>query len=358
MRLGAVQTPLRAHRPWVPRCRPVEVRREVRWEHLPAMQDAEPVEHKAGHLMLCRHGKASSMPAGDVCHVLPMGGPATGCRWQSVRWCLDSSAPPSAVHGPAMSGSLPASPSRPAVVLWAMRWAHLAQHLQAHLRRRRSRCREARRWERLDAPPRHRLSSTSRHREQASAGQQEPSWSRHGASARAGQLCTTQALPMAEEQGQSPSKAASLTDVASSGLALYWPRAALSAKEGLLSGEPSRAHPASTSGMVQGRAVTSLMGTVTGTPKPALALACRTAAPMLCGAGGARTRSGHPKAGYGVRNSQRRLPCRPRPPGACLRTCLHGMDALSSGTVRASLRASGTPPWACPAPLPSGRMLG
>ena len=124
--------------------------------------------------------------------------------------------------GPAMSGALPASPSRPAVVLWA--------HLQAHpcllLRRWRSRCREAGRWERLERLPRHRPSCTSRHRGTASAGQQEPSWTRHGASARAGQLCTTQALPMAEEQGQSPSKAASLTDVASSGLALYWPRCA------------------------------------------------------------------------------------------------------------------------------------
>ena len=59
MRLRAFQTLPRAHRPWVPRCRPVE----VRWEHLPAMQDAEPVEHQPKHLMPCRHGEAASMPA-------------------------------------------------------------------------------------------------------------------------------------------------------------------------------------------------------------------------------------------------------------------------------------------------------
>ena len=65
--------------------------------------------------------------------------------------------PPSAVHGPAMSGALPASPSRPAVVLWAMRWAHLAQHLQAHLLRRRSR-----RPPRPDIGSRHPQASRSR----------------------------------------------------------------------------------------------------------------------------------------------------------------------------------------------------
>lgn len=192
MRLRAVQTPLRAHRPWVRGCRLAE----VRWEHLPAMQDAEHGMHQPKHLMPCRHGKASSMPAGDVCHVMPLGGPANGRRCQSVRWCMDSPAPPSApsaMYGPAMSGALPASPSRPAVVLWAMRWAHLAQHLQAHLLRRRSR-----------RPPRHRPSCTSRHRETASAGQQEPSRTRHGASARAGQLCILPSPASVREQAFHP----------------------------------------------------------------------------------------------------------------------------------------------------------
>ena len=218
MRLGAVRTPLRAHRPWVLGCRPVEVRREVRWEHLPAMQDAMHGMHQPKHPMPCRHGEASSMPAGDGCHVMPMGGLplAAAVRASAGAW----TAPPAVCRARACHVGSPAChPSRPAVVLWA--------HLQAHpcllLRRRRSRCRKAGRWERLERPPRHRLSSTSRHRDQASAGQQEPSWTRHRASARTGQLCSSQALPVSESKPLNPSKAASRPDATSSGLALYWP---------------------------------------------------------------------------------------------------------------------------------------
>lgn len=45
---------------------------------------------------------------------------------------------------------------------------------------------------------------------------------------------SSQALPVSESKPFTPSKAASRPDAVSSGLALYWPRAALSAKEGLL----------------------------------------------------------------------------------------------------------------------------
>ena len=45
------------------------------------------------------------------------------------------------------------------------------------------------------------------------------------------------------------------------------------------------------------------------------------------------------------------------PPGALLPARLHDVDDLSSGTAEASPPASGAPPWACPAPLPSGMVV-
>ena len=54
------------------------------------------------------------MPAGDVCHVMPLGGPANGCRCQSVRWCLDSPARRLPCTGlPCREPCLPAPSVRP-----------------------------------------------------------------------------------------------------------------------------------------------------------------------------------------------------------------------------------------------------
>ena len=272
------------------------------------------------------------MPAGDVCHVMPLGGPANGCRCQSVRWCLDSPAPPSAPSAvPGLPCREPCLPA-PAVRPWC----------SGRISKRTPACSfgagapaVARRgagsvWNafhgtarpaRPDIGGRHPQASRSRPgratgHPRAKFGhvrpcfnllrvQEMPSprldchWQRRP--------CHPSSPAMAEEQGQSPSKAASRPDAASSGLALYWPRAAFSAKEGLLIQHQGRAHPASTSGMVQGRAVTSLMGTATGTPK-----ACPCPRLQDCGTYALRSRWCQnsvraPQGWHGANVSQRRL---------------------------------------------------
>lgn len=282
MRLRAFQTLLQTH-PWpVPRCRSVEVRREVRWEHLPAMQDAELRMHQPKGLMPCRHGEAASMPARPqppwACLCRP-------CGCHGLIPCLRGADGRGAGAGDAVDGM----PDGAGVCACGRGCRMRGRSVDASPSPARASCPCSARG---PAPPMGDDGRQSIHGTPAQGRRTRRTWRRglpHGVricimapAMQEGWTCRPDCLDMARCQANRSAR--------------------------------------------------------TTCPEPPAADAGRVV------------------RAHGPDNPPRMV--QPMAPDALLPARPLGMDALSSGTVRASLRASGTPPWACPAPLPSGVVVG